>query len=140
MHAAGLHMLMTGGGGGMKTVDVTRSRHFLSELMNIVEASPRYLEDEQIDRMGYCQNASLTAYGLLAYKCAQDSLSMFPMRPKLHVPWTAKHMIKLILGPACAAPRQFKNSCFSPAQKAAGQHCIRHVRYQYGACDSLWAC
>ncbi|CAE7042112.1 unnamed protein product, partial [Symbiodinium sp. CCMP2456] len=52
-----------------------RLMHFLSELMNVIEASPRYLDDGQIDRMQYCQNASLAAYGLLAYGSAQDALS-----------------------------------------------------------------
>ena len=74
----------------MSILTLTDPRHFLSELMNVVEASPRYLGDEQVARMEYCHNAALTAYGILAHESALNALSMFPMRPKLHAPWTAK--------------------------------------------------
>ena len=47
----------------MSILTLTDPRRLLSELMNVAEASPRYLGDEQVARMEYCHNAALTAYG-----------------------------------------------------------------------------
>ena len=62
-------------------------RHFLAELMNVVERAPRYLGDDHADRINYVGNAALTAYGLLATRCLDAGLGYFQLRPKLHVAW-----------------------------------------------------
>ncbi|CAE7320625.1 unnamed protein product [Symbiodinium sp. CCMP2592] len=60
--------------------------HFLGELMNTIEQSPRYLESLSIQSINRCTDAAMAAYLSLAAKGASDGTGFFLIRPKLHVP------------------------------------------------------
>ena len=74
---------------GFRILDLIRAsiRHFLGDLMNTIEQSPRYLESSSIQNINRCTDAAMAAYLSLAAVCASDGTGYFLVRPKCHAPW-----------------------------------------------------